>query len=155
MESIEQMRERLAEYDRQAAAAATNAELDKAIQASGVTLRPGTTEQVRTLLGPDVRRYQSGSEVIVAGPGGKPLADHIRERFAGDLSHFAAPTEPAQPQFSRPTAPQTVGGVNAIAAELRAMGAIPTQGAASFAGQPAPSGNPQTDMSKPFGLRGR
>lgn len=163
-ETIEQMQARLAQYDAEAARAATNTELDRAIAATGIALRPGTTEQVRTLLGGDVRRFSDGQQTIVAGPNGRPLADHLKERFAGDLSHFVAPAEAPRPEPLR--SPTTQTGQAQIAAGLRAVmghampGVAPVTKGGELGSQivsqaTQQAGDPTHNMGLPFGLKPR
>jgi hypothetical protein len=176
-ESIESMQARLAAYDNQAHETAVSSALTSAIQASGVTLRPGAAEQVASLLKPEVHTATSGNQQALVGPNFRTLNDHVADRLRSDsFAHFRADgapsTRPAGDPSGRPMSPQGVlaaalGGLNvptrpgdpgygtqAVPAGQSLSAAI-VQGVAAQRAAQAARGGATVDMSQPMGLRSK
>lgn len=173
------LRQQLAEYQarehetrERAQRAAVDQAVASAVAGAGVQLRPGVEVQVTQLLRGDVVEASAGGQTVLAGPGLKPLTDHVKARLSSDeFAHFRvdgapSPVRPGQqlPGDGRPVTMQGVmsQALNAAFGPAQpALGLVPagqglgSQIMANAAAARAAAPDARMDMSRPMGLRGK
>jgi hypothetical protein len=117
-----------------------------AIDNSGIPLASGAArQQLAELLRGEVSLINHGGQLVPAGPGLVPVAQHVKARLAQpEYQHFTA---------SRPVAGQPGGLVPSPGDPEKSLGVRMIEHAqAQRAAQQAPGRSPATDMSQRFGL---